>query len=364
MDDEDFDDPLAECMEGAKTQPPEQGSAEWAHQILDGLRRFDPDNPPPEVAPVITLRDIPVATVGNLVLLSGQSGCAKSHSLAAIMASALAPDGTAPDCLGWSMPNPERKAVIYLDFEQSEQDFDSLLRGAMRRAGVDTLPTWFTALHLTGTEPNQGCDILHAALVDARARMGGTLAVFTDGIADLCNSPNEEAEAFGLVREIHAWARDFKTLAFSVLHLNPGSDSVKMRGHLGSQAERKAETVLTAKRNGDLFTVYATKTRHRPIPEAHGARFKWDEDAAMFLTVASAAEVREDRKAEEHSQLARDAFAGQPPSIQYKDLCARIMELAAVKIDAAKKKVSTLRAAGFVEVQAGTGLYKLGRAAQ
>lgn len=343
--------------------PPPYGSPEWARKILEahGEKAFDPANAPPEVEPILTLREIPVATAGNLVLLSGQAGAAKSHSLAAMIASALAPEGSEADCLGWQMPNPEGRALFYLDFEQSGKDFDSLMRGAMRRAGADTLPDWFTALHLTGTEPGDGRTILHALLIDAQERHGGTLAVLLDGIADLAVSPNDETEAFALVRQVHAWADAYACAVVSVLHLNAGSDSPKMRGHLGSQAERKAETVLTAKRAEDVFTVYATKTRHRPIPEREGARFGWGEEAGMFVTRATLAEERADAKAREHWQLATDAFAGQPPSMAYKDLCGRIMELAGVKIDAAKKRIAVLRAGGFVGIQAGTGLYKMGR---
>src|SRR5690606_38570130 len=58
-----------------------------ATALLDEFaeRRFDPANPPPTLAPVVTLRGIPVATVGNICLLSGQAGSAKSHSLAAMI---------------------------------------------------------------------------------------------------------------------------------------------------------------------------------------------------------------------------------------------------------------------------------------
>jgi hypothetical protein len=352
---------LDEIAEQGDKPDPAKGSPEWAAQILEGLapRVFDPDNPPPDLAPVVTLKGTPVGTAGNLVLLSGQAGSAKSHSLAAIMASALAPEGTEPDCLGWAMPNPRGRAVTYLDFEQSEQDFHALIRGAMRRAGVDTLPPWFTALHLTGTDPDEGRKILHALLVDARARFGGTLATLLDGIADLCRSPNDEAEAFALVRELHGWADEFQTVAFSVLHLNAGADSLKMRGHLGSQAERKAETVLTAKRTGETIAIYATKTRHRPIPEAAGSRFAWDEEAGGFATVATVAEERADRKAEERRELARAIFAGQADGLTHAEAVARIVELEAIKADAAKKRLAVLRNQGFLAVQVATGLYHL-----
>ncbi|MCC5841432.1 MAG: AAA family ATPase [Opitutales bacterium] len=331
---------------------------EWAMRIVESLSpcRFDPANPPPAIDPVISLRGTPIVTAGNIALLSGQAGSAKSQSFAALLASALAPGGNEVDSLGWSMPNGHGKAVIYLDFEQSQRDFHTLLEGAMRRAGVAALPPWFSALHLTGRDPLVGCDALLALLWSSRERFGGTLAVLLDGLADLCHSPNDEGEAFALVRRVHGWADEFGCAVLSILHRNAGSDSLKMRGHLGSQAERKAETVLTARRSDEIITVYTTKTRHRPIPERDGARFRWDDKVGMFVTEEAATTVKSNRKAEERKVLGDAIFDGQAPGLTHAEVVARIVKLENVKTDAAKKRLAVLRDKGFIHTTA-TGLY-------
>lgn len=342
--------------------PPEADpgtGSEAATKIIDDLaaRRFDPSNPPPPVDPILTLREIPVGTPGNLVAMTGQAGSGKSHLLAAMMASAFTADPER-DCLGWKLSNPDGRAVFYFDFEMSRQDNHAMLAGAMKRAGVETLPPWFYGFHLTGTDPDQARMIVDCAFRYGAARFGGTRAVILDGIADLAASPNDEEDCFSLIRQLHQWAIDAGALAVAVLHLNPGSE-FKTRGHLGSQLERKAETVLTTARDGDLFTVYATKARHKPISKVQGQRFSWDDGAGRFTSQNTLAEARQTAAAEAGRKLARDVFAGQERFLRHNIAVGRICELEACTPEAAKKRLSRMRSAGLVEVNSASGEYSL-----
>lgn len=321
-------------------------------------RRFNIEAEPPEVEPVLTLGGTPVGTRGNVVFLGGQSGSGKSHSLAAAIASSFAAKDA--DCLGWELANPDGKAVIYLDFEQSEQDFYRLLKGACRRAGVESPPEWLEAFNLTGAEPNEAFILLNAIMEKAAADFGGVACVFIDGIADLINSPNDEQQAFAIVREAHALAVKFDTVLFSVLHHNAGADSFKMRGHIGSQAERKGETVLTVKRQSDgAIVIFSTKSRHAPIFEKDAPRFAWDDERGGFVSVASAGQIRDDAKAEQRRELATAIFAGQAGTLTHAEAVNRIVELEGIKSDAAKKRLGVLRNGGFVKICSYSGQYSL-----
>jgi hypothetical protein len=133
-----------------------------------------------------------------------------------------------------------------------------------------------------------------------------------------------------------------------------------MRGHFGSELERKAQTVLALKRdNADAITAYATKTRGRPIPEREGARFAWDEEAKMFLTTSSKSEIQSGKKTQERAELVRAAIR-QDCSLTHSELTARIAELEGIKPDAAKKRIAVLRREGFVKVVAATCYYAKG----
>lgn len=343
----------------ATDKPEACTGATSATKTIDELaaQRFDPAKPPPPLEPILTFRDTPVGTAGNLVALTGQAGTAKSHSLAAILASGFTDDELC-DCLGWRLSNPDGLAVFYFDFEMSRQDNHAMLSGALKRAGVEVPPPWFHGYHLTGTDPYEARKIVDCAFRYGAKHFAGTRAVFLDGIADLASSPNDEEECFSLIRLLHKLAIDAEALFVAVLHLNPGSD-FKTRGHLGSQLERKAETVLTTARDGDVFTVYATKTRHKPISKVQGQRFSWDDGAGRFTSVNTVAETRMSAAAEARRKLAQAIFAGQGRFLRYGIAVGRICELEAISPDAAKKRLAKLRADELVEVNPASGEYCL-----
>jgi hypothetical protein len=68
-----------------------------------------------------------------------------------------------------------------------------------------------------------------------------------------------------------------------VIHFNPGTE--KVRGHLGSQMERKAETNLTLEKSSDEVTrIYSLKNRRAGIPKWGGPCFKYDPERQMHVT--------------------------------------------------------------------------------
>jgi hypothetical protein len=341
-------------------------SPEWAADVLAKFthRRFDSTKPPPPAEPILNLGGTPVLTVGNLAVLCAQSGTGKSHSATATLAAIMAADPAQADCLGWAARNPAGKGVLYCDFEMSAQDHYDILKNALRRAGIDKEPEWFHAYHLTGCEPKQAEQILGALLVDCRERHGGTALAVVDGIADLCGSPNDEAEALALIRRLHGLAIDFATGIFGIIHLNPGSD-FKTRGHLGSQAERKAETVIQLSRETEtgIIEAFTAKARHKPIPKGSGPRFDWDEDWSGFRSVETKKAVRRAAADAKAAKLARDLFAVRE-AFTHADACRRIEELEGLNHDAAKKRLAKLRTLEFVTVERATGLYRLGNAAR
>lgn len=89
--------------------------------------------------------------------------------------------------------------------------------------------------------------------------------VFIDGIADLVESVNEDKPVSAMVRLLMKRASENRCAICSVLHFNPGSD--KMRGHLGSELERKSSDVLNTSydENTEVFTIKQLKARNRRI---------------------------------------------------------------------------------------------------
>lgn len=66
--------------------------------------------------------------------------------------------------------------------------------------------------------------------------------VVIDGIRDLAHDINSPGESTDLITKLMQWTDERKIHIHTVLHLNKGDDNT--RGHLGTELNNKAETVL------------------------------------------------------------------------------------------------------------------------
>ncbi len=140
------------------------------------------------------------------------------------------------------------------------------------------------------------------------------VAVIIDGLGDLCLDPNDAAESNALIDEMHRLAIEYNTVIVCVLHENPGSDTGKTRGHLGSQLERKAETNLRLEKDAEGITVvFCERARHTHIPKDKGMRFQWSDEAKMHVTTdapfTSAGKTKKDPNAPRKNDMTLKAKA-------------------------------------------------------
>ena len=74
--------------------------------------------------------------------------------------------------------------------------------------------------------------------------------VVIDGIRDLAHDINSPGEATDLITKLMQWTDERRIHIHTVLHLNKGDDNT--RGHLGTELNNKAETVLQITKD-DLY---------------------------------------------------------------------------------------------------------------
>jgi hypothetical protein len=288
-----------------------QQSRDRMENVFDGVAsaaaqanacKFDPKAKIVDERIAYWLGDTPLCTAGNLTDITAQSGVGKSAVIDAMIAATIKhPRDEQRDCLGFRAANERGLPVLHFDTEQSMSHYQRLLHRSRRRAGVDEFPSWFSSYHLTGKSPIESREIVRSTVKAMWRKFGGVYSIFIDGWGDLCMDPNDSQEAFPFVTEMHAMAIRYDCPIIGVLHLNPGMES-KARGHLGSQLERKCETVLKLEMDQDLVTaLYSSKKRGAPILKSDGPRFAWDKVAEMHTTVgdwqARAAAAREAKKA-------------------------------------------------------------------
>lgn len=112
--------------------------------------------------------------------------------------------------------------------------------------------------------------------------------ILLDGLGDLAIDPNSLAESQEVIGRLVTAAIEAKTFVFTTLHLNPVSpknQSGKARGHLGSEAMRKASLVLQIERSAGYYALTTDfefgKNRFGP-PIAVG--FQWDDSQKDFVS--------------------------------------------------------------------------------
>jgi hypothetical protein len=88
---------------------------------------------------------------------------------------------------------------------------------------------------------------------------------------------NDPDEAFAFIEEWQQLADKYQMVIVCVRHENPGSETGKTRGHLGSQLERKAESNLRLLKEDIVTVIYREKSRGAHIPKDKGPRFHWSD---------------------------------------------------------------------------------------
>jgi hypothetical protein len=330
-------------------------------EALDALlsvRAFDFNAPPEKPVPILTLCGMPLCTPGNITNIQAPPKAGKSAALEAIIAAVFTDGRQGPDTLGFDARNPEGKALIHFDTEQSRYDHDSLVRRAIRRAKIEEIPPWFYSYSMADLDIRQRRAAIRHTMESAAKKHGGVFANLTDGIGEVCEDLNDPATAFDLVAELHTLAITFDCAIITVLHENPGSENGKTRGHLGSQLERKAETNLRlAKDKNGITTIWAERARHCYLPKEEGPCFSWNDAQSMHTSCGTAGEIKSAATRERMENEADSAFGGEDTK-RHTDLVKAIMDAESIGEKAAKNRIRKWNENGVVR-KTGSGLYQL-----
>jgi hypothetical protein len=174
-------------------------------------------------------------------------------------------------------------------------------------------------------------------------QFGGIQMVVIDGIADLVRCANDEAESIGIIDELYRLAGIYKTCIVCVLHFIP--NGLKLRGHLGSELQRKAAAILSIEKdeNPAISVVKALKVRDGSPLDVPLIQFSWDREKAMHIYLGEKSkEEKEKRKETELAGVAKTIFAKQR-FCTYVELCGQIQTILDVKERTAKNYIRYMR---------------------
>ena len=191
-----------------------------------------------EQSPVVLMvDDAAIGTLGNFSASIGKAKSKKTFNVTAIAASALK-NGTV---LKYRSSFPEdKRTVLYIDTEQGRHHCQKVLKRILRLAGLpeDKNPDNLIMLALRKYAPPIRLAIVEQAI--------GTIPdlglVIIDGIRDFLYDINSPSEATNIISRFMQWTDDRQIHIHTILHQNKNDENA--RGHIGTELNNKAETVM------------------------------------------------------------------------------------------------------------------------
>ncbi len=236
-------------------------------------------NKPPIIQPpVLSIGESSIGSLGNIIGVTGTEGSGKSNFVAAVISGCLNPLKEDIDTLGVMIKdNVNSKAVVMFDTEQSIVQLHKNIDSVKRRAGISDLPEWFKAYSLVALNRKERFKTIVESIDKFYYEFSGIHIIVIDGIADLIGSVNDEEQSVELINKLFQMAQQYNTLIICVLHMNPSG--VKLRGHLGSELQRKASSILSVDKfkDKDISIVKAVKLREGNPLSVPIIQFAWQD---------------------------------------------------------------------------------------
>jgi hypothetical protein len=231
----------------------------------------------PETPPqVLWVGDCTIATFGNFSASTGKAKSKKTFNVSAMVAAAMI-NGTV---LKYRATLPENKRkIFYFDTEQSRYHCYKVLERILRLSGLplDTDNDLIRFIGLREFTPN-----LRLSLIDYALRKSeGYGLVIIDGLRDLVYDINNAREATDVMTMLMAWTSAYNLHIHCVLHLNKNDSNT--RGHIGTELENKAETVLVISKDKDNSEISQVSPMHMRDKEFSAFAFHVGENALPAL---------------------------------------------------------------------------------
>ena len=233
---------------------------------------------PPVPPQVLWVGDCTIATFGNFSASTGKAKSKKTFNITAMVAAAL----TNSTVLNYRASFPEgKRQILYFDTEQSRYHCHNVVERIYRLAGLslnkeDKRIKFYGLREFTPT--------LRIALIDYALRtFDGVGLVIIDGLRDLMYDINNAKESTDVMTMLMAWTSKYDLHIHCVLHLNKNDNNT--RGHIGTELENKAETVLIISKNKQDANISEVRPMHMRDKEFSSWAFHIDDNSLPVLDV-------------------------------------------------------------------------------
>lgn len=268
---------------------------------------------------ILFIGDCTIATFGNFSASTGKAKSKKTFNISAMVAAAV----TNTTVLNYRACLPEgKRKILYFDTEQSKYHCHNVLERIYKLSGLSVkkddprLQFW----GLREYTPK-----LRIALIDYALRKHQEVGlVIIDGLRDLMYDINNGKEATDVMTVLMAWTSVYDLHIHTVLHLNKNDNNP--RGHIGTELENKAETVLIISKNLQNNSISEVRPMHMRDKEFSTFAFHIDDNKLPVLDNGISVTVVKRREKslvsldnEVHQEILSKAFKNNTPT-RYSDL--------------------------------------------
>jgi hypothetical protein len=314
------------------------------------------DIPQPE--PIVSIHGGSFAIAGNISSIGAAPKSAKTTIAVAMTAGAISETG---DIDGFPdikvNPNTDRKAVLYIDTEQSEADQQHQVRIALKRAGLETTPDFFRCYNLVSLDYKKYMEVTDTLCGLLSEKFGGIHLIVVDGGADFISSVNDEVKSVEVVQYFRHLSIRYQCPVIIIVHQNPGGD--KERGHFGSEVQRKCYGLLSIEKKGEIFTIQPKMMRRAGNAEVPLIQFQYSLERGYHVQVDAGDQeaAKDSEKWEKLKTLAHEVFK---PFDSYREIEAysAIMQHTKKGVSTAKGMLYNMRGFGILK-QSADKLYRL-----
>jgi hypothetical protein len=299
------------------------------------------ENRPEKTTPLLTLNRVPILSRGNISMITAFAGSGKSSILEAALASMHNPDA---DTFGLKF---QAVNAVMIDTERSYEDHHSSWRRYMKRSGFpegSPIPEnvkWFNI---------RGIPTIADRLVYLREILSNPPEVLLlDVVSDFIADVNDAEACVSLVNELCAAVHNHSTGILLTMHTNPGINTTKARGVLGSELWRKCQFSGIIQKLDDGVRCLTTEFdlgKNRSGSDSLKTYFKWDDAVKMHRTCAAPAQGRPGRSAKINSQIIENM---KEKRFTHSELCSLVMALTGVQKRASIDRINTMVSAGMIE---------------
>lgn len=196
----------------------------------------------PAPTPVIRISGTNYANAGMISALTGPPKSGKTTVIGFIIATAFSHFNDRAQSLDIETSFANGRDVVYLDFEQHISSTQDLQDKVLKYAGLSQTPDNLFIYNLLEMSLDERREVVNLVFAEHKMHL-----LIIDGLADILTSVNDEEKSNALIEELALLASKHNTAVVVVIHENKGGGSV--RGHLGSQIERKCAGLISIKKD-------------------------------------------------------------------------------------------------------------------